>query len=160
MRKSKSPAQARFYEPLRKTQCGHTPYFGHFDIRECSKLTNAHAFWIPSTKITLESPTTIMIKTHDTEGAGRNAHFAADAERVLDYHPVVLVPINGLHRAGKNAGRIRALKAYSREIELPYPLIHDDANAAVCRIVQARALKRTCHFTVLTAIALEEIKLN
>jgi hypothetical protein len=101
-----------------------------------------------------------MIKTHDTEGAGGNAHLAADAARVLDYHPVVLVPINGLNRAGKNAGRIRALKAYSREIELPYPLIHDNANAAMCRIVQARALERTCHFTVLTAIALEEIKLN
>jgi hypothetical protein len=79
---------------------------------------------------------------------------------VSDYHPVILVPIDSLNRAGKNAGRIRALKAYGGKIESLYPLIDDDANAAEFRIFQTRAFERACHFTVLTAIALEGIQLK
>lgn len=156
--RSSHPDLGSLDKALGNTLYGGSRHFRRLHIRKRLRFTAAHTLRVTSTEVTLKGTPTIAVKTHGPEGTGCDAHLAADAAGVSDQYPVITVPVDGVNRACRSTGRIRALKADDGEIKSVYRLVRDDTNATECRVVPTCALQGASCFAFPAAIALQWIE--
>jgi hypothetical protein len=114
---------------------------GRFDISQCHRFTDAHAFRIAITEIALKDAPPMPVKTHGAEGTGLETHFASNTPNIINHDPFQgLIPVDGLFGADNEAGGIRTMHAGQGQVEIFKLIILNDANAGQFRIVHSNPL--------------------
>jgi hypothetical protein len=120
-------------------------------------ITKSHALRIAIAQIAFENTAPAGIPSHGTKGAGRNTHFAADAE-VLVYSDALKrrITVNGIFGANFQTGSIFTLLAAHGYIN-PDVFPFDNLNAGQSRVADTIMTDRTNEFTVSATRALFRI---
>jgi hypothetical protein len=89
-------------------------------------ITETNTLRVPVAEIALKILSVNDTEIHRAEGADCHTRTAADANIVIDHHPVeCLIPVNGLHRANRHTGGILTLLAGHGDVEsFCLPLYH------------------------------------
>jgi hypothetical protein len=149
-----SGTRARGRRPSSRSR-SHTVHFhfNGFDIVDGFWLAETDALRISVAMVAFENLPARFVELHHTEGTGRNAHPAGDAETVVDQNAVeIFGPGDGLPGTYRHTGRIQAVLAVHGKMEtLRLPLNHPDAGE--CRAADALVPQRACHLAFSAAVA-------
>jgi hypothetical protein len=120
-------------------------------------ITKAHALRVAIAQIAFENAAPPGIPSHGAKGAGRNTHFATDAEvRVDSDTPECIITVDGIFGADFQTGRIFTLLAAHGDINPDmFPFHNLDARQG--RVADTIMTDRTNKFTVSAPRALFRI---